>query len=169
MAPLNELDKVIIIPAIFASVTAGACAESKIFEEQLQDIQIQTHNTYSFSKEKREALDELHEVASETAAYNWDGYGARAMDIHAYDRTKRFLQYWPEELPFPEIGVMPEGDISLDWDFARRRSLTVLIGAENRITYAMINLDDEKSGTLSFIENTPKPIISSLKELLEAC
>lgn len=169
MAPLNELDKALIIPAIFASVASGACADSQYFEGQLQNIRQHTYDIFSFSQLKRAALEELNEVANEASTQGWDGYGANAIDTEAYIRAKRFLSHWPEELPFPELGAMPDGDVSLDWDFDHRRSMTILIGSENRIAYALINLDEERSGTLSYLERIPKSIISNLKELCASC
>lgn len=60
---------------------------------------------------------------------------------------------------------MPDGEVSLDWDLASRRTLTVSIGAHQRIAYAMISRDEERSGTLSFIHEVPESLLHIVNEL----
>lgn len=119
----------------------------------------------SLLSEREICLAELAEIVDECSQANWDGYKAVALDARAVIKAKRFINALPADHPYPEIGALPDGDISLDWDQGPRRSLTVAISPQMRLAYAMINADEERSGTLSFSLEIPKPLLRSIHEL----
>jgi hypothetical protein len=110
-------------------------------------------------------IEELDELVSEFGREDWDGYGAKAIDLRAVKRAERFLELLPEDLKPPDLMAMPNGDVGLDWDFAPMRTITVLIGAGSRLAYAAIDGDEEWSGTVSFTDTVPERILAAIRTL----
>ena len=163
--PLSTAEKMLCIPVLAASMTAGVCEEAQVIDHEINTIRQSVEQAVSFSSQRDQCIDELAEIIAECSAANWDGYDAVPLDPEAAIKAKRFINALPTDAPYPEIGAMPDGEISLDWDLGSRRTLTVAIGAEQRIAYAMINADEERSGTLSFLNEVPKPLLRVINEL----
>jgi len=109
---------------------------------------------------------DLAELVEECGAENWDGYGAAPLDKTAVSRGKKLLHLCPPDLPDPDIYAMPNGDLALDWDFDRRRTLSVTIAASPRLAWAVIHGDEEFGGTLSFIDQFPERLASTIRSLM---
>ncbi len=163
--PLSSSEKMLCIPVLAACITAGVCDDAQAMEREISAVKYSTEQAVSFSSLRDRCLQELSEVITECSQANWDGYGAAPLDPIAISRAKQFIDALPTDSSYPEVGAMPDGDISLDWDIGSRRSLTVALGPQTRLAYAMINADEERSGTLSFIQAIPKSLLRTIHEL----
>jgi hypothetical protein len=150
------------MPVLAAGMSLGVCPDAQAVEFQVQEIQANFQQIYSIAKKLEICLDDLAEIVSECSSENWDGYDAAALDAGAVSNAHRFITALPGDFPYPEIGAMPDGDISLDWDFGPRRTLTVSIGSQARLAYAAINNDEEWSGTVTFIETVPNTLLRAI-------
>ncbi len=92
---------------------------------------------------KARALGALAGLATESAAPNWDGYGAKPVDPWALQSAEKLIRALPEGFPVPEIGVEPDGSVSLDWIHSRYRLLSVSVAANSRLAYAWIDGTDK--------------------------
>lgn len=153
------------MPALAAGMSLGVCADARAVEFQVQEIQVNLDQAYSIAKELEICLDELRAIVAECSSENWDGYDAAALDLNAVSNAHRFITALPRDLPYPEIGAMPDGDISLDWDFGPRKTLTVAIGSQSRLAYAAIDTDEEWSGTFTFTATIPKTLIRAITNI----
>ena len=121
----------------------------------------------ALGKSQALALRKLEKLSANHTTPNWDGYGARPANEIALKRAAQFIKNLPPNLPAPDPGAMPDGDISLDWDFGPRQTLTVSIGDQPRLAYAAIAGDDEWSGTASFLDRIPKSILTAIEAIAD--
>lgn len=84
-------------------------------------------------------LKELDRVYTECSERSWDGYGAEPAIESIRPTVERFLKVLPRNIPNPDIGCDPDGEISLDWIRAKYKTISISIGKENRISYAMLD------------------------------
>lgn len=54
-------------------------------------------------------------------------------------RAEAFLRALPTDLPMPELGLDPDGDVALDWSVARDRRLSLSLGDTSRAACAWID------------------------------
>ena len=73
---------------------------------------------------------------------NWDGYGAEPVNPLAFQRAEQMIAALPDDLPLPECSVEPDGCVSLDWMPIPNRTLTVSVGAGDRLPYAWVDGTD---------------------------
>lgn len=114
------------------------------------------------------AMTQLDEVLSEASCAGWDGYGALPLDPLAYVHAMRFLSTLPTTAPQPEIGADPDGEVALDWNFGKRRALTVSIGPTGRCTFAWMNGESTNRGTDWMDDEIPASVIFALSQLVRA-
>jgi hypothetical protein len=80
--------------------------------------------------------------------------------------AERFLTAWPLDLPTPEIGVDPDGEISFDWFGGKGRNFSVSLREDGRIAYAgAFGGAKTKYGTDRFDDAIPSEIVEAVREL----
>lgn len=84
----------------------------------------------------REAISSLNEVAEGAADADWDGYGAVPVNASALDHAARLIGVLPTNLPVPEVGADPDGEISLEWFRDADWVFSVSVGARGQLSYA---------------------------------
>jgi len=115
---------------------------------------------------KRAAINELEELAAECAESNWDGEGASPVDPWAVRTARRFIRVLPAELPLPEFAPEPDGAISLDWIYSRRRLVSVSVGPTIRLACAWLNGTDTGHAVVTFDgETVPQLIRQQINEI----
>ncbi len=112
-----------------------------------------------------ESLQNLYNLWEECANENWDGYGARPIDLNSFNEAKRFIRALPTTVPDPEVAVDPDGEISLEWYFEPRKVFSVSIGKRNEITYAGLYGLNKTYGREYFDDEIPKEIFHNLERL----
>ena len=150
----------------FAPLVHGASPDSVNLEKRLSDANAYLSRAVTTGCNSQ-TLDDLVEVAIECSVADWDGYGAQPANEIALKRAAQFIKSLPANFPAPEPGAMPDGEISLDWDFGPRQTLTVSIGDQPRLAYAAIAGDDEWSGTASFLDRIPKSILTAIEAIID--
>jgi hypothetical protein len=114
-----------------------------------------------------EAIRELRIVIGQASKPNWDGYGARAIDERAYEHAIRFLQALPTTTPVPDVSVDPDGEIDLLWHVDSRKTFSVSVGPNGRLTYSGLFGDSQSYGTEWFFNELPQPILLNLARVVE--
>jgi hypothetical protein len=112
-----------------------------------------------------EVFQTLHDVLKECSTDNWDGYGARAIDMASYSEALRFLHFLPKTLPTPEITAEPDGEIAFEWFCSKRRIFSVSIGGKGELTYAGLFGFNKTHGTEFFGDEFPKTILDNIQRV----
>ena len=111
------------------------------------------------------AMSMWKEIATECSISNWDGYGALSLSPKVLVKAHAFITSLPSQHADFEQSATPEGDVVFDWFYAERHSLTLLIGEQSCLVYAVIDGDEEHSGTASLIGQVPQSILRILERL----
>ena len=93
----------------------------------------------------------LTEAVREAAHVGWDGQGSNAADVGALTRVMDFLEALPDDFPFPDPSVAPNGDILLEWSKSPQLSLAVLLGSVGQIHYSSYIRGLKTYGTFDFV------------------
>lgn len=112
------------------------------------------------------ALRALETARAAASVENWDGQGATRVNFNSYLHAGAFVRALPRLVPAPDIGVDPDGEVSIEWSLGTRSVLTVSIGSDGRLSYsALIGLSKVR-GTEWLVDGVPRPIIDVLGRLL---
>lgn len=107
----------------------------------------------------------LAEAYQDALANNWDGYGALAAGIGAYESASLFLDLLPSSAPDPEIAIDPDGDVSFDWHYGPRANFSVSVNATGQLSYAGLYGWNSNYGTDSISDGLPRAILDNLRRL----
>jgi len=140
-------------------VSNDALALNLFVEEMLEDC------SQSVVISASESLKELYDVWEECGFENWDGYGAKPVDIDSFNETERFIRALPTTVDKPEISVDPDGEISLEWYLEPRKVFSVSIGKRNEIKYAGLYGPNKTYGREYFDYEIPKTVFDNLDRL----
>jgi hypothetical protein len=83
-----------------------------------------------------EVLRELDAVAEEAKFENWDGHGAKAIDAKSQDHAREFLRSLPRDVPDPEPGVDPDGQVSFEWYRGSNRLFVLSVSESGELFFA---------------------------------
>jgi len=110
-------------------------------------------------------LSNLCAVYEEASEDNWDGQGARPADQSAYFFTRRFIaSLRNSDLP-TDITVDPDGEFSINWDYAADRVFSVSVGANGRLAYAGRFGPNRVRGVEYFTHDVPEQILRSIRRV----
>jgi hypothetical protein len=129
----------------------------QVIEDRLQSV--------SLGKGYRDFYSALLAVLAESAVPNWDGYGARPLNPLALVHAIRLLRTLPVTSQPPELGVDPDGEVSLEWHVGPRQVFSVSVGSSGRLSYAGLFGRNENHGTEYFGDELPRPILDNLERL----
>lgn len=124
--------------------------------------------SYTVRDARERLLDDLDRLCLEASNQGWDGYGAEPVNRDAYDFAKTFIKALPTTSPLPELNADPDGEVSLDWSFGKRRALTVSVGPTGRCTYAWVHAQRSTRGTDWIEDEIPASIAFALRQLAPA-
>ena len=119
------------------------------------------------SRTAETAIRELRRVRQEASTANWDGYGARPLDQRAYDQALRFIQALPTTTPIPDVSADPDGEVDVMWHFDPKKTFSVSIGPNGRLTYSGLFGDCQTYGTEWLSNEIPQPILLNLARVVE--
>lgn len=119
------------------------------------------------SNGREDALQELVRVGAECAAAGWDGEGSRPVTEATLQTARSLLTGLPADLPSPDVGAEPDGNVGLDWHAGENRWLVVSCGPQNRVFYAArFSREDGIEGRGYLEADTEAVIHGTLRSLL---
>lgn len=155
----------------YASLGAYAARSSAVSDEAQQvstaaaDVLRQREASQALFGAKAAAISRLNEAAAEAASLSDPDQLAPTARAMAYAR--RFLTALPEDVRVPDIGIDPDGAISLDWIVSRTRIFSVSIGATERIAYAWRDGSDRGHAVARFGGvHLPPQLLASLRAMV---
>ena len=108
---------------------------------------------------------ELYELVEECSEPDWDGYDAAPVSRDSILATKKFLLSLPLGIRLPSVGLLPSGNVTLEWQHSRRRSLTLSFSPDSDIHYAALLGASRQSGTEPFYGDVPATILNLLERI----
>ncbi len=162
LATLNPRDSTNYFSAIVGN--SGISDEAKIVHANLAEAQ-KASQGFSQKWFKEKLAQELFDAVEDCFENNWDGYNALAVSPIVYRNASIFADFLTPDLPFPEIGVDPDGEISFDWRGGPYRVFGVSIG-KNRISYAgLFGYNVEIHGTETLLDGFPHAIAQYIQRV----
>ncbi len=109
-------------------------------------------------------VQDLDEVCEEAAKEGWDGEGARALQVGARHYAASLVTDLKEGTRLPEVGVDPDGEISLGWDVGED-SFSVSISGAGRLSFAGLFGASDCHGAEWMVDQIPDTIKRGLDRL----
>lgn len=142
----------------YGGVSASACSraltdEARFVSSQADEFDHHFHSSFSFGRERPDAISELLDVLAEHRHDGWDGHIAPALSANTVASTLAVLRHLPRELADPEFSVEPDdGSLALEWWGGYRQLLTVAISPTGRHSFIVIDGINETHGLFSSID-----------------
>ena len=108
---------------------------------------------------------ELAELVEECSEADWDGYNAAPVNSDSILAARKFLLSLPVRSKLPSVGILPNGNVTLEWHHSRRRNLTISFSPEGEIHYAALLGAGRQSGTEPFYGEAPSTILNLLERI----
>jgi hypothetical protein len=113
-------------------------------------------------------VQEILDAANECWADDWDGYGCEGVDLSSVGNAANFVLALPIYLLPVEVGVDPDGEISLEWLGGNNSSLSISIGPNGELTYSGRYGRSLAYGVEHFIDEIPLVILENLSRIIWA-
>ena len=143
----------------------GLSDTADIIRRLLNDVR-HSSSSIVYGHRKDEAYQTLRDLYISAAAN--DGEEPVRISLGAFKYSSDFIRALPAEVPLPDITADPDGEIALDWEFARRQRFSVSVGRDGRLTYAGILGSGRRHGTIQYVDGIPEAITQILSELLRS-
>lgn len=76
------------------------------------------------------------EFVKDHSERDWDGYGAKPLNLKSYEFACAFIDAWPSDMRQPELSCHNDGDVSLYWQMGTYGQIFVGISDRGFLTYA---------------------------------
>ena len=120
----------------------------------------------TFGENYTSVNDDLNEILDFASEDNWDGYGAKAVDVLSFRFAKTFLDYLPTSYPKPDVSIDPDGEVSFEWYKDTNNIFSISFSSGNEISYAGIFNTGEGYGKEIFNGfEAPQKILDNIKRL----
>ena len=119
----------------------------------------QVHRSVALFGPKAALISTLAALGEECREPNWDGYGAEPASLRSLHRAEDLIASLPDDVPLPECSIEPDGCVSLDWMPAPYRTLTVSVGATDRLPYAWVDGTDRGHAVAKLVDGQLPPRI----------
>lgn len=107
-------------------------------DQRMRELSIHLQKSNFLSFAARGVFWELEKTFNEYAVDGWDGGKAKAITKEVLRNAKTFLESFPWGSESPEIGVEPDGAISLEWYRSPSRVISISINPGRAVYYAAI-------------------------------
>lgn len=130
--------------------TAELGRTSVSFEERRREILRRIVEAWTQSMEARDAYEDTSSVTRATVLQMLD-----------------FIDLLPRGVPLPEISAHADGELALYWATGRRRTLTLAIRDDGRVSYAALIGHRTIYGSDYFADSIPPEVSLALEAVLE--
>lgn len=143
----------------------GVSSDAKSIREKSDESKQNFARTISFGDKLSHIIEELIRVKHEYSRENWDGYGAKSIDILSYDNALSFALSIPTNIPSPEVDVIPTGKVVFTWSEGKRKLFSVIIGNLNELSYAGLYGAISTYGVEFFSDGMPETIVKNISRV----
>ena len=151
-------------PFVF-SQNWGVSESADEIQRETEELQKNSCQSVTFGEHLSEMIERLFEARQEHSINNWDGYGAKAIDEQSYQNAIRFILSLTQDIPAPEIGVEPDGEVVFEWYGGKREVFSISMGSRNELTYAGLYGINKTYGVKHFYENIPDTLLDNISRV----
>jgi len=151
-------------PTVFNKNVGVSDSASEIWRDT-ENIRNYFAGSVTFGEHLAKVLEVLLKEKEEHSIDNWDGYGAKAINIDSYNYALYFALSLPSSIPIPEIYVNPDGYVTYEWYEGKRRVFSVSVGNRNELAYAGLYGASKTYGVEYMYEEIPENIIGNINRL----
>lgn len=155
--PVSAIGLQLGVAALYALARPGSAvsSEARAVQARAEAIVDRVERSDALFGSKTAVISELWGFAHSHAEVGWDGGQALPVDRQAIIRAAAFIRALPEECDMPEVGVDPDGSVTLDWIASRHRMLSIRVaGNSGRLAYAWIDGTDRGHAVAKFDRDT---------------
>ncbi|MGC8731921.1 MAG: hypothetical protein ACP5RC_06640 [Halothiobacillaceae bacterium] len=149
--------------------SAVSAEAQQVRDRATQMVERAEASTVLFGK-KMGAIDMLESLSRSHAKPGWDGEEALPVNLSAINLAADFLRALPDGVDMPEVGVEPDGAVTLDWLPSRHRMLSISFsGNGDRLAYAWLDGFDRGNGVVRFNRQViPRQLLEAIETTTEA-
>lgn len=114
----------------------------------------------------KQTIKNLYRAMEECSSDDWDGYGARAIDVRSWEKALWFSQLLPSNVPVPDIYVDSDGEATFEWYIAPRQVFSVTVRENGELVYAGIFGANKTHGTEHLSDELPEVILENIYRVL---
>jgi len=151
-------------PTAFNKNVGVSDSASEIWRDT-ENIRNYFAGSITFGEHLAKVLEGLLKAREEHSVDNWDGYGAKAINIGSYNYALSFSLSLPPSFPVPEIYVNPDGYVTFEWYEGKRKVFSISIGNRNELAYAGLYGGSKIYGVEYMYEEIPENIIRNISRL----
>lgn len=144
---------------------SGVSSDAKDIRDKSDELKQKFARTISFGDKLSRILEDLIKIHKEYTKQNWNGYGAKPIDIQSYENALRFAMSLPTNIPSPEVEVIPNGKVLFTWSEGKRKLFSVIIGNMNELSYAGLYGATNTYGVEYFSDSIPETIINNIGKI----
>jgi len=118
------------------SSTLGVGPDAVAIERQQQQFTAHALDTPGTGALALSRITAVVDAAARASRPDWDGYGARPANLDSVRYAGSFLTLLPANYATPEVGVDPDGDVSLEWYASPERLFSISVSPRGELHYA---------------------------------
>jgi hypothetical protein len=154
---LNDLNKY---------VDLGCSRDASIIAESIRNALAEIHDSKVIGSYYQNWEKAINNAVSQSLEDNWDGFGAKAVDINSYENAVRFCRMLPITIPIPEIYVDNNGMLEFEWYKEPRKIMSVTVKNDNKLVFAgLFGRENKAYGTEELGQKLPKTIFDYLQRV----
>jgi hypothetical protein len=153
LEPVSEIGLQLGVAALYAlsRPSSAVSSEARTVQARAEAIVDRVERSDALFGNKTAVISELWGLAGSHAQTGWDGGKALPVDHRAIARAAAFIRALPGSCDMPEVGVDPDGSVTLDWIASRHRILSIGVTASSdRLAYAWIDGTDRGHAVAKF-------------------
>jgi hypothetical protein len=148
----------------FSSLSPGVGPEAQFVDRNLGEWR--DTRAASLALSRFETWLDLAAVYEGCGVGDWDGAGAEPVSTKTIEKAQEFLSALPSDIPDPDVGPDPDGEVSFDWFAEPDWGVAVALNADGRLSYAAVFGANRAHGTEKFREEIPQQLLQILRRLL---
>jgi hypothetical protein len=145
--------------------TGGFSDESRMVTDLVASERQHLRESYVLGAAGNDAFRQLCTVVNESGFPNWDGYGALPISEQTFILACQFLRTIPLGTPAPDVGVEPDGQVTLEWHLSAYRTLSVSVSPDGNLHYSALIGPNTVYGTEAFLGDIPQSILQLIRRV----
>jgi hypothetical protein len=144
--------------------TSAVSSEGREIDSKIRLSEAGTSGV-GYSAAQDSLVAEIVQLMNECAEDNWDGDGSKAIDILSAATAVHIINGLPLNTPLPEVGLDPDGEVSLEWHLRPRYALSVSVGRDGTLSFAGLFGENRLRGVEVSSDGFPPTIVAALHRL----
>ena len=120
--------------------TSGSSDAARLVADEVARERGRLRESYILGAGGNDSFRNLCRIAEECRSANWDGYGALPVSAEAFMYTSRFLRIMPLGTAAPDVGIEPDGNLTLEWHRSAYRTLSVRFSPGGDLHYSALRI-----------------------------